>query len=146
MVVSENGVRVILHKKIYSHCLVQKIFYEFFLQTLFVRKIRKITSFILKKTRLNYYYAFYCCFDNFHCFNPNSLMTFNRYCPYWFFIIGWANSYILFASIHPFRRAIPSKQATFNPCRFSITSMKVEASESESCVPVSSHANPRPSN
>ena len=38
---------------------------------------------------------------------------------------------------------MPSRQAIFSPCRFSITSTKIEASASESCVPVSSHANPR---
>ena len=36
----------------------------------------------------------------------------------------------------------PSKQATFKPWRFSKTSIKVEASERESWVPVSSQANP----
>ena len=38
---------------------------------------------------------------------------------------------------------MPSRQAILSPCRFSITSTKIEASASESCVPVSSHAKPR---
>ena len=38
---------------------------------------------------------------------------------------------------------VTSSEATFRPWRFSMTSMKVDASESESWVPVSSHAKPR---
>ena len=66
-----------------------------------------------------------------------------RYLPYSFFIIGCATSVSFSLVIHPFLYAISSRQATFCPWRFSITSMNVLASESESCVPVSSHAKPR---
>ncbi len=56
--------------------------------------------------------------------------------------MGCASSRIFSAVIHPWRKAISSRQAIFNPCRFSMTSTKIDASASESCVPVSSHAKP----
>ena len=74
-----------------------------------------------------------------------SSITLRRYCPYWFLIIGWAISRILSSVIQPFLYAIASRHAILSPWRFSITSTKVDASERLSWVPVSSHANPRPS-
>ena len=65
-----------------------------------------------------------------------------RYCPYPFLIIGLASSCNCSIVIHPRLYAISSRQATFSPCLFSITSMNVLASLKLSCVPVSSHANP----
>ena len=50
--------------------------------------------------------------------------------------MGCASSRIFSAVIHPWRKAISSRQAIFNPCRFSMTSTKIDASASESCVPV----------
>ena len=58
--------------------------------------------------------------------------------------MGLASSRIFSSEIQPLRYAIPSRQATFRPWRFSITSTKVEASARLSCVPVSSQAKPRP--
>ena len=43
------------------------------------------------------------------------------------------------------RYAISSRQPTISPCRSSTTWMKFDAWTSDSCVPVSSHAMPRPS-
>ena len=47
--------------------------------------------------------------------------------------------------MYPILKAISSMQETFSPCRRSTISMKVDAFWSDSCVPVSSQANPRPS-
>jgi hypothetical protein len=47
-------------------------------------------------------------------------------------------------SMKPIRKAISSGQAIFSPCRFSIVSTKLAASCSDSWVPVSSQAMPRP--
>ena len=48
------------------------------------------------------------------------------------------------ASMKPIRMAISSMQAIRMPCRFSSTRTYSPASSSDSWVPVSSHANPRP--
>lgn len=42
--------------------------------------------------------------------------------------MGCASSRIFSAVIHPWRKAISSRQAIFNPCRFSMTSTKIDAS------------------
>ena len=68
-----------------------------------------------------------------------------RYWPYSFFDSGNAISRSLSAVIQPLRKAISSRHPILSPVRFSMTSTKVEASDSESWVPVSSHAKPRPS-
>ena len=51
----------------------------------------------------------------FYCLSFNSSITFKRYWPYWFFSIGWASSRIFSGVIQPWRRAMPSRQATFSP-------------------------------
>ena len=47
------------------------------------------------------------------------------------------------SSIQPLRQAISSRQASFTPCRSSMTRTYSEASCSDRNVPVSSHAVPR---
>jgi hypothetical protein len=47
--------------------------------------------------------------------------------------------------MNPFDSAISSKHAIFNPCRCSNVCTKCDDDRSESNVPASSHATPRPS-
>src|ERR1017187_6345190 len=79
-----------------------------------------------------------------HQYTLSSITRF-RYSPYVLFSILAASAWSCDPSMNPCRYAISSRQATFSPWRFSMVWMKSDASSSESCVPVSSHAIPRPS-
>src|SRR5690554_4439059 len=104
-------------------------------------RFEKIAPLIAKYLRLENNNTLDRCRGDFYHVVSISL---KRYCPYSFFFIGSASIRSLSSSIQPLRRAISSRQAIFSPCRFSSTSIKVEASDNEPKVPVSSQAKPRP--
>src|ERR1700683_4021354 len=58
---------------------------------------------------------------------PRSLSSASRYAPYSVLRMGWASSSSCAAPMKPARNAISSGQHTFQPWRFSIASINIEA-------------------
>src|SRR6185437_12988202 len=105
--------------------------------------LEEITARIIVDRRLDQQHVWQLSGDNPHTAATESFSSPRRYEEYLLAPTSSAKRSNCPSSTYPRRHAISSGDAMLNPCRFCIVSTKLDASCSDSCVPVSSHAVPR---